>query len=218
MKKIFVLLFTILVGISVQAQSLWDSSKPDHNFTFGIRAGVNFASSNEDEATSTKTGFHVGATIDFNIIKSFSISSGLYYISKGFRGNYPEIPLANVSKATASKVSANYIQVPLLASFRIVAPSGVQFHINVGPYYAYGISGKTVYKPYDMTFDRDYDQDTFGNEGFWKRNDFGLNAGVNVLIGKFVAGISYDYGFSDVSKVFGNFHTRNANMTVGVNF
>lgn len=218
MKKIFFLLASLIVGINVQAQSLWDSSKPDKNFTFGLRAGINFASSNEDEATSTKTGFHFGATVDYNIIKSFSVSSGVYYISKGFRGNYPEIPLADVSKATASKVTANYIQIPLLASFRIVAPSSVQFHINVGPYYAYGISGKAVYKPYDMTFDRDYDQETFGDAGFWKHNDYGVHAGVNVLIGKFVAGISYDYGLADVSKVFGNFHTRNANMTIGVNF
>lgn len=218
MKKIFILFATVIFGMSVQAQSLWDSSKPDHNFTFGVRGGINFASSDEDEATSSKTGFHIGAIVDYNIIKSFSISSGVYFTSKGFKGNYPEIPLADVSKATASKVTANYIQIPLLASFRIVAPSGVQFHINVGPYYAYGISGKAVYKPYDMTFDRSYDQDTFGNEGFWKHNDFGLNAGVNVLIGKFVAGFSYDYGFADVSKVYGKFHNRNANITIGFNF
>ncbi len=218
MKKLLFLLSVVIVSLNTEAQSLWDSSKPDKDFTFGIRAGIDFSSSDEDEATSTKTGFHFGAIVDYNIIKSFSISSGVYYVSKGFRGNYPEIPLAVISKATSSEVTANYIQIPLLASFRIVAPSGVQFQINVGPYYAYGIGGKAVYKPYDMTFDRDYDQDTFGETGFWKHNDFGLNAGVNVVIGKFVAGVGYDLGLSDVSKVFGKFHTRNANMTIGFNF
>ena len=218
MKKILFVLTAILVCTSVQAQSLWDSSKPDNTFTFGVRAGIDFASSTEQEATSTRTGFHCGVSVDYNIIKSFSISSGVFFVNKGFKGNFPEIELANPTKQTASNVSAGFIQIPLLASWRIEAPSGVQFHVNVGPYYAYGIGGDAVYKPYDMTFAREYDQDTFGDKGFWKHQEIGLSGSVNVQIGHFVAGIGYEYGFSDVSKVYGKFNTRNANMTIGYNF
>ena len=218
MKKFFVLLFSITTALTSQAQSLWDASKPDNNFTFGIRVGLNMSSSDEDEANSIRTGFHLGFVVDYNIIKSFSLSSGIYYEGKGFKGNYPDIKIANSSKATASDLSASYIQIPLLASWRIEASSGVQFHINAGPYYAYGIGGKAKYQPYDMTFDRSYDQDTFGESGFWNHNDFGLIFGTNVLIGKFVAGVSYDLGLSDVSKVFGQFHNRNISISVGCNF
>ena len=219
MKKILLLFATIIVGINVQAQSLWDSSKPDQTFTFGVRAGINFASSTEHEATSTRTGVHFGVSADYNIIKSFSISSGVFFVTKGFKGNFPEIELANPTKQTASSLSASFIQIPLLASWRIEAPSGVQFHVNVGPYYAYGIGGTTQYRPYDMTFNWDvFNQDTFGDKGFWKHQDIGLSGSVNVLIGHFTAGIGYEYGFSDVAKVFGKFNTRNANMTIGYNF
>ena len=218
MKKILFLFAVTMTSIGIQAQSLWDTSKPDNTFTFGIRAGIDFATSDTDEATSTKTGAHAGISVDYNLIKSFSLTSGVFYVNKGFRGNYPEIMLADASKATASKLTASYIEIPLQASWRIEAPSGVQFHINVGPYYAYGIGGKAVYKPYDMTFDRSYDQDTFGDAGFWKHNDYGVIGSLNVLIGKFYAGIGYEYGLADVAKVYSSFHTRNANMTIGVNF
>ena len=70
-----------------------------------------------------------------------------------------------------------------------------------------------------MTFQWDvFDQDTFGDKGFWKHQDIGLSGSVNVQIGHFVAGIGYEYGFSDVAKVYGKFNTRNANMTIGYNF
>ena len=220
MKKIISIIALALVGLHVQAQSLWDKSAPDDRLTFGLRAGVNFATTDADEANSTVTHYHIGLAVDYNIIKSFSISSGLYIVEKGFKGNYPELTRTVTAAYTDTKsnLTATYLQIPLMASWRIEAPSGVQFHINIGPYFAFGIGGSAVYKPYDMTYAREYDQDTFGDKGFWKHQDIGLSGSVNVLIGHFTAGIGYEYGFSDVAKVFGKFNTRNANMTIGYNF
>ena len=222
MKKTILFLGTILMAaMSAQAQSLWDTSKPDQRFTFGIRAGINFASSNVDEATSTLTAGHAGISVDYHIIKSFSLSSGVFYVGKGFRGNYPELTQSTETAdytRTQSKLTASYLQVPLLASWRIEAPSGVQFHINAGPYVAYGIGGSAVYKPYDMTFAREYNQDAFGDKGFWRHLDYGACVGINVLIGHVVAGVSYDFGLADVARVYDTFHTRNVSMTVGYNF
>ena len=205
MKKIISIIALALVGLHVQAQSLWDKSAPDDRLTFGLRAGVNFATTDADEANSTVT---------------FSISSGLYIVEKGFKGNYPELT-RNVTvpySDTKSYLTATYLQIPVMASWRIEAPSGVQFHINVGPYFAFGIGGSAVYKPYDMTYAREYDQDTFGDKGFWLRNDVGIKAGIGVLIKKAYAEVSYDYGLKNVAKVYGDFHTRNVNMTIGCNF
>ena len=220
MKKIICVIALVMVTFHVQAQSLWDASAPDNRFTFGLRAGVNFANSDADQASSTLFGHHFGVSVDYNVIKSFSVSSGLFMVQKGFKGNYPEA-VRNTTlpyKQTASKLTATYLQIPLLASWRIEAPSGVQFHLNVGPYFAFGISGSAVYKPYDMTFAREYDQDTFGDSGFWLRHDIGLRGGIAVLIGRAYAEVSYDFGLTDVAKVYGKFHTRNVNMTIGCNF
>ena len=83
MKKIISIIALALVGLHVQAQSLWDKSAPDDRLTFGLRAGVNFATTDADEANSTVTHYHIGLAVDYNIIKSFSISSGLYIVEKG---------------------------------------------------------------------------------------------------------------------------------------
>ena len=207
MKKriIIAVLVCLTATVNVSAQSLWDRSKPDHNFTFGVRAGLNFASTDMDYATSTRTGFHVGGVVDWNIVKSLSLSSGLSYVEKGFRSDF-------------GKGSAGYLQVPLLASYRIETPTKVQFHFNVGPYFAWGINGKVDYKPYDETFAYNYHQVSFGEKGFFKHFDMGLTAGAYIVIGHVLAGLSYEYGLTDIAKVYGKFHNRNVCVTAGYNF
>ena len=138
MKKILFLLLCLVTAGNLSAQSLWDASPADQAFTFGLRAGMNYASTDVDCATSVRTGLHFGVSVDYNIIKSFSVSTGIYYVGKGFHGNQN---IASASELTESKASASYVQVPVLASWRIEAPSGVRLHVNVGPYFAYGLGG-----------------------------------------------------------------------------
>lgn len=195
----------LLAATSSEAQSLWDASKPDHDFTLGVRVGMNFSTTDMDYATSTRTGFHGGVTADWNIVKSFSVSTGVSYVSKGFKSDY-------------GKGESDYVQVPLLLSYRIETPTKVQFHFNVGPYFAWGVGGKVDYRPYDRTFTYMFNQDSFGQRGFFKHFDAGLSAGAYMVLGHILAGVSYDYGLADVAKVYGEFHNRSVSMTVGYNF
>lgn len=217
MKKTFFYMIVAMLALSTtstRAQSLWDTSRADEDFTIGLRLGINFASTDANYANSTLTGVHVGVSADYNIIKSFSLSSGLYYVGRGFRGNH-----AN-TKATASKGTTSFLQLPLLASWRIEAPSGVRFMIDLGPYFALGLGGSVEYHPFDQTFLRNYDLDAFGDKGFFKRFDAGLHIGGSVALGHFVAGISYEHGLTDMIKIndLEAFHNRNAMMTIGYNF
>ena len=204
-KNIFFAFAALMMSVSAQAQSLWDRSKPDRTFTFGARAGLNFSSTNMDYATSTRTGFHIGGTADWNIVKSLSVSTGLSYVEKRFRSDF-------------GKGSAGYLQIPVLGSYRIETPTKVQFHFNVGPYFAWGINGKVDYKPYDETFAYNYYQDSFGEKGFFRHFDMGMTAGAYIVIGHLLAGLSYEYGFADIAKVYGKFHNRNVCVTAGYNF
>lgn len=204
-KRLLIIISALSICMGIQAQSLWDASKPDKAFTFGARAGVNFSSTDMDYATSSRTGFHVGGIVDWNIVKSFSLSTGVSYVQKGFRGGF-------------GKGSAGYVQLPLLASYRIETPKGAWFHFNVGPYFAWGVSGNVEYKPYDETFRYEFDQKSFGKKGFFRHFDAGVTAGAYILFGHIVAGLSYEYGFADISKVYGKFHNRNTCFTVGYNF
>lgn len=205
MKRIICLLIASMSLINVSAQSLWDASKPDNDFTFGVRVGADFASTDMKYTSSTHNGFHIGGTADWNIVKSISIQSGMEFVSKGFKSRY-------------GKGDMYYVQVPVLASYRIVTPTGVQFHLNAGPYVAWGLGGSVKYSPYDMTFTRHYDQDSFGDKGFFKHLDAGLSASVWAKIGHVLLGVGYEYGLTDIAKVYGKFHNRNTMMTVGYDF
>lgn len=204
-KNILMILAVLAMCTNAEAQSLWDKSKPDHNFTFGLRAGMNFASTDMDYATSTRMGFHGGVTVDWNIVKSLSVSSGLSYVNKGFKSSF-------------GKGEAGYLQVPLMLSYRIETPTKVSFQFNVGPYFAWGVNGKVRYSPYDETFAYDYNQKTFGKKGFFKHFDSGLTAGAYIVISHALFGVSYEYGFADIAKVYGKFHNRNVCATLGYNF
>jgi hypothetical protein len=200
-----IIILCLMAGLNLQAQSLWDRSKPDDRFSFGLRAGLDFSSTDMDYATSVRTGMHFGGIVNWNIVKSFSVESGLSYISKGFKGDF-------------GKGNMDYLQVPLLASYRIETPTGVQFHFNVGPYCAWGVSGSVDYKPYDATFSYDFQQDSFGTNGFFKHFDAGLSAGVYIKLSHILFGVSYEYGLVDIAKVYGKFHNRNVSVTLGYNF
>ena len=217
MKKTILLILALVAGTSLWAQSLWDSSHPDKSVTVGLRTGVNFAHADTEGATSTRLGFHGGVALDYNIIKSFSLTTGLYYVGKGFRGNQ-DSNLASVN--TESKTTAHYLQLPILASWRIEANSGVQFHINIGPYLAYGIGGSAKYKPLDLTLNDRFENDTFGSTGLFKHFDAGLSFGANVVLGHVLVGASYELGLTDVGRQarFDKFHNRNTNITIGYNF
>lgn len=195
----------LFAAMGSRAQSLWDISRPDHTFTFGARAGVNFASTDMDYATSVRTGFHVGISVDWNIVKSVSVVSGLYYTNKGFKSNF-------------GKGKTGYLQVPLQLSYRMETPTGVRFHLNVGPYVGWGVGGSVQYRPYDATFSYDFDQDSFGDKGFFRHWDAGLMAGAYIQVGHLLWGVGYEYGFYDTAKVYGKFHNRNVTTTLGYNF
>lgn len=206
MKKIFIALLAVLMtGGTVQAQSLWDVSHPEHRFTFGVRAGVNFSSTDRDDASSTRTGFNIGVSADWNIVQCIALCSGISYTEKGFKGEY-------------GHASAGYLQVPLQLSYRIETRTGVRFHFNVGPYFAYGIAGRVSYEPQSLTFIYDFHQDAYGKEGFFKHFDSGLTAGVNIQIKKLLFGINYELGMADIARVYEKFHNRNIALMVGLNF
>lgn len=204
-RTLFLLIATVVALSGARSQSLWDASHPNHLFSFGVRAGVNFASTDMDYATSSRTGIHAGVNVDWNIVKSLALSTGIMYVEKGFQGMY-------------GKSNAHVMQVPLLVSYRVMTPTGVWFHLNVGPYVSYGIGGKTNYHPQDQTYSFSFDQDTYGKKGFMKYWDAGLQVELNVQLGHTLLGVGYELGLTDYAKVYGQFHNRNVLMTVGYIF
>ncbi len=129
----------------------------------------------------TRTGWHVGVVVDFPLLESLYIQSGLYYTAKGCKDE---------SEGVKETYKPSYLEIPILASYRYNFSDAAQLQVNFGPYFAYGLGGKVKFeyrgetKEYD--FFGDEDDDSYGA----KRFDFGLQVGVGLTIAKhyFVGG------------------------------
>ena len=138
MKKIMLLCLGVLFSqASVYAQKYWDSSRPDHRFTLGVRMGGNISKFYEEYHFDTRfvTGLQIGMTMDVNIIRSLSATTGLYYIQKNTKLE------VRVSDATVvRKLTPAYLEIPLLLSYRISLSDDSQFQFNLGSYFAVGLT------------------------------------------------------------------------------
>ena len=130
MKKIMLIIAVVALSISASAQTkYWDSSRPEHRFTFGIRAGINTSKQyaiNDQSDHENRLGFHAGLTADINIVRSFSVNTGVMYIQKGWKTDYSD-NRGSVEK----KDNAAYLEIPVLASYRVNLSDQVQFQLNI---------------------------------------------------------------------------------------
>lgn len=236
MKKLLVVIVCALATIGgVNAQSV----------SIGVRAGLNVANAGgdfkdnkyygEDTDFKSKVGFHVGVIADIELSKSFYLQPGLYFSTKGLKaedkGNSAEY-------SEELNYNLNYLELPILASYRFNISDNVKWHINAGPYFALGVGGKlktTVTEDGEKT---EYKTDAFGIEkedaeeskGGLKRFDAGLSFGTGISISKIYIGIKYDLGLANIadkkSEMWSGFgedenkalKVRNRNFAISVGY
>ena len=167
--------------MDVSAQKYWDASRPDHRFTFGVRAGGSFSKYyTEDHAdTQFAPGLLLGLAADVNIIRSLSVTSGIYYVQK--RTKF-EVKVQN--KSIKRTLHPAYLEIPLLLSYRIPLSDDSQFQFNVGPYYAFGLTNSA--------------RETF--ETLYKKDDLGLSLGVAVTYSHYYFGANYERSIRNISR------------------
>jgi hypothetical protein len=152
----------------------------------GLRGGVNFNNIGKDAKddpllkAENKTGFHLGAVYNIDLIGAFSIEPGFYFSQKGF-------------KMYDDDANMNYLEVPVNVKFKLLDLSVLGLDAHLGPFAAYGLGGKYKSDSFDdlKVFDKD--------EMDCNRFDFGLQMGIGaVLINKIYAGINYDMSLTKI--------------------
>jgi hypothetical protein len=207
MKKILTLLcLTCLTGFSF-AQSL----------NFGIKAGVNFSKLSESGSgvtvnTSSTTGFHIGAVADIGFA-NLSLQPGILYSTKG--GSLGSATMGGTAKSTL-----NYIEVPVNLLYNINVVVGKIF-IGGGPYFGYGISGKsTVTGVFTTSGSGTETQNlTFGSgTNDVKNPDYGVNflGGIRFSSG-FSASVGYGLGLANLSND-SSVSTKNNVVSVSIGY
>lgn len=216
MKKTVLLFGLLICAISASAQKYWDSSRPDKQFTFGVRAGANVSkqySTDDFDDRDFRLGCQVGVTADVNIVRSFSINTGVIMIQKGWKWDYED---GRGKKEVTD--NATYLEIPLLASYRIDLSDQAQFQLNVGPYFAFGIFGDQKVKNSFPNGDN-YKISSFEEYEGGKKFDCGLSIGAGFTFSNIFVGLNYERGLMNVSRNDNKkFQNGSIALSLGYNF
>mgnify|MGYP002625895421 CR=1 FL=1 len=228
MKKTILTLVCAIAALSVSAQrasssssSFFSTEKADNPVTFSIRGGVNFSNlSVEGEGLDSRTGFHGGVNVDIPLLQSLYLSTGLYYTTKGY-GKVHEEGEYMVENKVEHKASANYLEIPVLASYRYDFSDNAQLQVNVGPYFAYGIGGKIKYTENEYyrslgswAINEERESDYFDDDT--NKFDVGLQIGAGMTFAKHIyLGVAYEFGFVNVID---DVKSKNSNFMVSLGY
>jgi hypothetical protein len=128
-RKLLILLTAAAVVLSASAYS---------QFTFGVRAGVNFQNMNGKDDAGDKVkndltiGFNAGVNVELPVVQDFFLQPGLLFSTKGAK---------NIGEVNGLKASISYLELPINFLYKPLLGKG-HLLLGFGPYVAYGIGGK----------------------------------------------------------------------------
>lgn len=195
------LLFALSTATAVRAQ----------NFHFKFGGGL----SSHYGSAQVVGAYKIGVGYEIELDQHFTFTPSLEFYGKGWKdpnatvakldGNgeqlYDEagIPLTGIMSRTATQ---NYLEIPLLVSYYVRMGEARYFVFGLGPYFAYGVSGKQKTKGDTTQPDASrfyYEKKTFNEPGS-KRFDCGLRAGVGYQFPSGVTvGVEGDFGLAKFS-------------------
>ncbi|NDW19725.1 PorT family protein [Dysgonomonas sp. 216] len=196
--------------------------------SLGVKAGANLSNVSYDDETDfdtkAKAGFQVGLDVKANIpLTGIFIQSGLALTTKGYKIDESEYDeYEDVTYKFEQKSNAMFLQVPIMAGYNISVP-GIGVNLAAGPYFAYGIGGKTKVKyvdPIDPEYSFNQKESTFDEDkGGIKKFDMGLTGAVGVEISKFYVNLGYEFGLTNLAgkewESGDKLKNRNAYLTIG---
>jgi len=217
--KRLVLMLCLTVPLAVSAQKItWmvKGGPSINNVWSGLSGG------------DTRFGGRFGIGLEYQVNRTFSIQPSLMMSFKGNKStNEKEViyyDQGNVSSykydKKTYKYGENYLEIPIDAQFRIHFRKNNSLTFAVGPYFAYGIGGKTKYSriyayekfnPYENQL-VNYDGNitytetvakysTFGREGAnLHRFDMGINEEIHFEFNRFMLGVYTEYGLLKLDK------------------
>lgn len=203
MKKFIVAIMAVLFAAPSFAQFTSGGFSLDENSVYyGIRLGVNFAGIGGDfnDNLGTKVGMNLGGVIGLRLSQSTPVflESGLYYSERG-------------AKDGKDKASLTYLELPVLIKYGIQAGSDFVVLPYIGPYFSYGIAGKTKIKEANIN-ESSYE--------FFKHGDMGFKLGCGAEYNNLYAELGYQFGVANILDDDSDNEARNHAfyINVGVNF
>ena len=229
MKKIalaLTLLIATLLPVPSSAQRrIIDTSKPDKILTVGARIGLNSSGMDNNYLSLLsdmiqnnfywRMGGQIGGVVDLHFRKFFALETGVFWELRNYEcalmsANYVDDYMGSMFVHSR----ANYLNFPVVASFRLnIIPQSV-WHFDLGIYYAYGLSGKKKTHQYyafsdengQLIFDQQIDKTNYFKaqaKDFLAvgHSDFGLRIGTGItFLGHYFFGVYYQRGLKNIAK------------------
>lgn len=173
----------------------------DKKVHFQIRGGMNISNlyaryKNEYDYADAKIGYNVGAYVDIELKNYFYMFTGLAFTTKGAKIEDVEVYGEGTFDAT---MNAMYLQLPVYFGYRRELNNNkLKLGFAAGPYFAYGIGGKSKFE--SLRQGGYPESDTFDKNGLWNRFELGLGFEVNLEADKFIFAISTEAGITNAWK------------------
>lgn len=200
--------------------------------SFSPKAGITISDISNTQNSNDYISYNFGVGVDYHFSR-WGIGSGLFLKEKGTNNmegfiNIDEYPVNTDLVTMDAKLM--YLQLPLLASYRLPLYDHVAVRFNAGPYVGYGLKGKYHLQRLNGEYGVSsslFDPILFETESYGKKDlssfnrwDWGIIAGVEMSVYRFNVGVSYEIGLKDLSSHFpirydGKQQNRSWNMYVG---
>ncbi len=193
-------------GRTSGGSKFFSTEKVDHGVNIGIRGGLNISGFKADVRDGNAVhdfenaaGYKAGIALNIPIVRSMYIETGVYFTSK-------RVKLDESYKngdALKYKLTPSFVEIPILASYRYDFNEKLQLQVKLGPYFAYGVTGKLAYDDDDdapinlfSTTTKIGDARIKEVKRLMKPFDAGICIGAGILFNKhWYAGIEYEFGF-----------------------
>lgn len=184
MKRILLLITILCASISVTHSQI----------SYRAKAGLNFSNLKGDFDYKGKTGFHLGAFAELEILNKFALQPELLFSTQG--GKFEYEPNSEGYQDLTLKSSTSYLNLHLLAKYNIVN----KVYFEAGPQLGFLMSAKDAW---NGTLDNgdDYSEEQDAKKDY-KKIDFGLSFGVSYKIDKSISlSGRYNFGVSNISNI-----------------
>lgn len=156
----------------------------DRNFNFGIKAGLNISTFNDDEFfnADSQTRLHLGVLAHYQFTRRIGLQGELLYSMKGARAD-------EFSIFKDYTIDLNYLSLPVMIQFAL----GNRLNIELGPYVAVLLNSRQSFQELDASlenFDVSEDDVNYVDVGAAAGIVYTASSGVGV-------GLRYSQGFAD---------------------
>ena len=201
--------------------NFWDEGTPEKTVTYGARVGLNVSSLGGDFDWDSKAGLQLGAAVDWHLINSISINTGLYFTMKGAKANYTEIEADGSNyfyNSAYHRLTYNALEIPVYVNYHFTVAPESTVQVFFGPYFDLGVYGRELLKYNIGNKEIQESASLFGgDEGGCNRFNMGVGLGAAYTWHRCQVALSYQWGCTHAAKEYDG-SWNNFAITLGYNF